>query len=366
MVAGELVVAVGHHEQQSQPVQPPHEIGEDVERRIVGPVHVFDGEHGGNRGQLRYGSIEHAVDRRRLERLLEQRREISGCLAQRAQRIGRDQVVQHAPRRTRIPSPTSPSAAVNRLLLPTPASPAMSATPDSPARRSATASSSADFGAARSRRLLGDIAAVPLPTTAMRKHQPNCRIQWRAQAAQRAARTRGSAQNGCRSGGPERRRSSGASTRSVAPHQDRSPMPQHPNAGDHPRQSRLGTGMGFVNHCGEIRRMEGEHRGVRHHASRRRAPSPVPSPHRARYFEPQLKLRFQRRGLFLAQASRFNQFVFVKLPNRGPPVDLRVKIGWVKTVRRLRCARSDGSSTCRSRHRSRTAAGNRAPARSRT
>jgi len=46
-VAVELVGAGGQHQQDGEAVEPPGEVAEEAQRRLVGPVHVVDGQHEG-------------------------------------------------------------------------------------------------------------------------------------------------------------------------------------------------------------------------------------------------------------------------------------------------------------------------------
>ena len=77
-----LAAAEGQHEQRRQRADPPPEHGDRVERRVVGPVHVLEHEHGRPRRQLELGD-QQALD---LVRARRRRRAPARAAARRSRR----------------------------------------------------------------------------------------------------------------------------------------------------------------------------------------------------------------------------------------------------------------------------------------
>jgi hypothetical protein len=98
VVVGELGVAQRDDQQRRQPADPAGEHGEQIERRLVGPVRVLDDERrSGRAGHL----VEQRVDRRRVVaagQVLGQRTAyLAGEVAHRSERTRRGQLVAPAP-----------------------------------------------------------------------------------------------------------------------------------------------------------------------------------------------------------------------------------------------------------------------------
>ena len=93
----QLLVAEGQHQQRRQVREPAGDVPEDVQRGVVGPVQVFDDQHGGPpRGQLGHGRAGHRVRLIAGERRGERAAGFRGRLEQRPERARAQQVVAGA------------------------------------------------------------------------------------------------------------------------------------------------------------------------------------------------------------------------------------------------------------------------------
>jgi hypothetical protein len=108
VIGCEGIVAEGHEQQDRQLGDPATEEAEQVQRRLVRPLHVFDHQHPevGDRGRRLQHRVEDLVARRRRPYGVQQRAaELSRHVVHRTQRSRREQAVAQAPRPRGVDQP---------------------------------------------------------------------------------------------------------------------------------------------------------------------------------------------------------------------------------------------------------------------
>jgi hypothetical protein len=148
----QLVVAKRRDHESARPFDATPEQAEDVERRLVGPVEVFQHEHGRLSVQLLDEGTEHLV---RPGVAPDQLRKRAACLGGDSAIGAKGRGVKsasQAPSRMRVLPEASAQKRRMRAVLPTPASPAISTSRPAPSSTSWRASESASRNDSRSRR----------------------------------------------------------------------------------------------------------------------------------------------------------------------------------------------------------------------
>ena len=146
----DLVVAEGQHEERRRRVDPPAEVLQRVERRLVGPVHVLEDADGRSARSTSRSAPKNAFAPR--PRSVARPKSSSRRTMSYTGPSGRGvKSASHAPQRTRTSLSWRAVNAWTRDVLPTPASPPTRATRPAPRRARSRSASSWAFASSRSR-----------------------------------------------------------------------------------------------------------------------------------------------------------------------------------------------------------------------